>query len=271
MRSLGGCDGVNPMVVAALEAPGFRKAVLHETDKIKQNLEDIYEDSDRVLVNNLLSETKSVFRKVSDSSKSYRRRSDLLGKLNDQWFQLWEKFRDDPSKFELIKFINSITDYTLAYSKLFIGVSLVNESYQYNQEKELNNIVYGLSLISEVIEVFYGFLRISELQNILSEIKKLYSPNSQSREIYSYFETSADINILLTQFKALCEFIISNLEKRIDPQNIEVKEWLANLPVSSDDWLEEDPEKKSSFEQGLKQASVGQVRRRSFMDLEFED
>lgn len=271
VRSWRGRDGFHAMVSAVLEAPGFRKAVIGETDKIQRKLQDIYDDSERILVSNLLAETKSTFRKASDSSRSYERRVKILSDLANKWFALWKKFKDDPAKIELIKIINSITDLILAYAKLFQGVTVVNRKKSNDKEEDLTNLIEGLSLISEVVEVFYGFFRISELQQLLSEINKLYSPNKRSRSIWDYFEDSPEVNHLFTQFKALCEFIISNLEKRIDIENADVKEWLSNRPISSSDWLSSSPESKQAFEEGLKQASSGKVRRRSFVDLEFAD
>jgi hypothetical protein len=190
----------------------LRQHVLDGIEILKQNLSVAFEKSDQIILNNLISETKNKFREIADNSKSYYERYEIASFLFEQWSNAWRKYNHLPSAIELIKFINDITDYILAYSYLCLSISLINEGKTGDSIKDLEErVLPGFELLAEVTEVFYDFFSESLLTQILSSAKDILLSCSRNR--WEYFEEGRDRNSLSTKLKAYSSLIIHNIEE----------------------------------------------------------
>jgi hypothetical protein len=202
---------------SSVERENLGQILLENLQEITDKLDKIVTDSDRIILDNLLQETKILLDRVKDNSKTYQARADIFGRINQLWFQVWKQYRDEDSALELIRYIDQFTNQITAYYQLFSGLAKINEGRTGEEKADLIRVVEGSLILSETIDVFIDMFADSELEQI-----KKFAQNALSfsnRTITEYFQDT-DKSSLVTQLRAYYSLIIFRIQERFNPKNV---------------------------------------------------
>ncbi len=189
------------------------QVVLEDIQYLKQHLDHILASSDQTLIENLIEETEFLLEQAKDDSKTYEEKYNVFNQLTESWFDVWHHYKDTPEALDLIRLIDHLINYSTAYSYLCLSLSLINEGRLGEYETDLERIVSGFLLLSEIVDVFVGFFSISELKQIYSAAKKAIFVST--REVREYFEKDLKLSNLVTQLRAYSSFLILKIEEHI--------------------------------------------------------
>lgn len=187
------------------------KIILNDTQKIKKHLNNIITKSDQILIQNLISETEFLLKQGKNEAKTYQKKLDIFETLIQSWFTVWEKYKNQPEAIDLIKLIDHFTNYLIAYSYLFRSLSLINEGRTGEYQGDLERIVLGFSLLSEIVDVFLEFFSDSELEQVYDGTKNALSVSQ--RNVIKYFNDGFEISRLVTQLRAYSSLIILKIDE----------------------------------------------------------
>ena len=193
------------------------QVVLEDIQYLKQHLDDILSNSDQTLIKNLIEETEFLLEQVKSSSKTYQEKYNTFNRLTTSWFDAWKHYKDIPEAIDLIRLIDHLTNFSIAYSYLFLSLSLINEDRTGEYKADLERVVSGFLLLSEIVDVFIRFFSISELEQIHEGARTAIS--IPIRDAEDYFENDLELSNLVTQLKAYSSLIILKVEDYIN--NIE--------------------------------------------------
>jgi hypothetical protein len=202
---------------SSVERENLGQFLLENLQNITDKLDQIVTDSDRIILDNLLQETKILFEQVKDKSKTYQARADIFCQINQLWFQVWKQYKNEISAINLIEIINEFTDRVTAYAKLFIGLAQINEGKTGEEKADLIRVVEGSLLLSETIDVFIDMFADSELEQIYQGAKNALSVSN--RTITEYFQDT-ETSDLVTQLRAYYSLIIFRIQERFNPSNV---------------------------------------------------
>ena len=200
----------------SVERENLGQLLLENLQNITDKLDQIVTDSDRIILDNLLQETKILVEQVKDNSKTYQARADIFCQIDELWFQVWEQYKNEGSAINLIEIINEFTDRVTAYAKLFIGLAQINEGKTGEEKADLIRVVEGSRLLSETIDVFIDMFADSELEQIYKGAKNTLSISN--RTITEYFQDTD--KSLVTQLRAYYSLIIFRIQERFNPSNV---------------------------------------------------
>ena len=203
----------------SVERENLGQFLLENLQDITDKLDQIVTDSDRIILDNLLQETKILLDRVMDNSKTYQARADIFSQIDKLWFQVWKQYRDEGSAINLIEIINEFTNRVTAYNQLFIGLAQINEGKTGKEKDDLIRVVEGLHLLSETIDVFIDMFADSELEQIYKGAKNALSVSN--RTITEYFQDTD--KCLVTQLRAYSSLIILRIEERFNPKNVSLE------------------------------------------------
>jgi len=189
------------------------QVVLKDIDYLKQTLDSTLSSSDQQAIKDLIEETEFSLEQVKGDSKTYHEKYSIFNRLNDSWFDAWNHYGDYPETVDLLKLLNHLTDYSIAYTYLFLSLSLINEGRVGEYKTDLERIVSGFLLLSEIVDVFAGFFSASELEKIFFSAQNALSVSA--RDLKEYFEDMALSN-LVTQLRAYSSLIILKIEERLN-------------------------------------------------------
>ena len=79
----------------SVERENLGQILLENLQEITDKLAQIVTDSDRIILDNLLQETKILFEQVKDNSKTYQARADIFWRINQLWFQVWKQYKNE--------------------------------------------------------------------------------------------------------------------------------------------------------------------------------
>jgi hypothetical protein len=201
---------------SSVERENLGQFLLENLQNITDKLDQIVTDSDRIILDNLLQETKILVEQVKDNSKTYQARADIFYQIDELWFQVWEQYKNEGSAINLIEIINEFTDRVTAYAKLFIGLAQINEGKTGEEKADLIRVVEGSLLLSETIDVFIDMFADSELEQIYQGAKNALSVSN--RTITEYFQDTD--KSLVTQLRAYYSLIIFRIQERFNPKNV---------------------------------------------------
>jgi hypothetical protein len=207
------------------------RAVLEDIYSLKKHLDDILTSSDKTLIENLTQEAELLLGQAKDDSKTYHERYVVFSRLTESFFDAWRHYKDTPQAIELIKDIDHLSNYSIAYSYLLFSLSLINEGRIGEYRADLERMVSGFLRLSEVVDVFADFFSISELKQIYDGAKDAISVSA--RDVIEYFENGSELSKLVTQLRAYSSLIVLKVEEHI--KNVEST-------------LEEDTQLKSKLE-----------------------
>ena len=219
---------------SSVERENLGQFLLENLQDITDKLNQIVTDSDRIILDNLLQETKILFEQVKDKSKTYQARADIFCQINQLWFQVWKQYKNEISAINLIEIINEFTDRVTAYAKLFIGLAQINEGKTGEEKADLIRVVEGSLLLSETIDVFIDMFADSELEQIYQGAKNALSVSN--RTITEYFQDTD--KSLVTQLRAYYSLIIFRIQERFNPSNVSLETTSHSL---TDDLSDLDP------------------------------
>ena len=205
---------------SSVERENLGQFLLENLQDITDKLDQIVTDSARIILDNLLQETKILLDRVMDNSKTYQARADIFGRINQLWFQVWEQYKNEFSALELIQYIDQFTNRITAYAQLFIGLARINEGKTGKEKDDLIRVVEGSLILSETIDVFIDMFADSELEQI-----KKFAQNALSfsnRTITEYFQDT-DKSSLVTQLRAYYSLIIFRIQERFNPKNVSLE------------------------------------------------
>ena len=200
----------------SVERENLGQLLLENLQNITDKLDQIVTDSDRIILDNLLQETKILVEQVKDNSKTYQARADIFYQINKLWFQVWKQYRDEDSALELIQYIDQFTNQITAYNQLFISLAQINEGKTGEEKADLIRVVEGSLLLSETIDVFIDMFADSELEQIYQGAKNALSVSN--RTITEYFQDTD--KSLVTQLRAYYSLIIFRIQERFNPSNV---------------------------------------------------
>lgn len=190
------------------------QVVLEDIQYLKQHLDDILASSDQTLIANLIEETEFLLEQAKSSSKTYQEKYNTFNQLTSSWFDAWRHYKDMPEAIELIKLIDHLTNFSTAYSYLFLSLSLINEGRIGEYKADLERAVSGFLLLSEIVDVFVSFFSISELKQIHAGARNAISISA--RDVEEYFENGLELSNLVTQLKAYSSLIVLKTEEHIN-------------------------------------------------------
>jgi hypothetical protein len=219
---------------SSVERENLGQFLLENLQDITDKLNQIVSDSDRIILDNLLQETKILFEQVKDNSKTYQARADIFCQINQLWFQVWKQYKNEFSAINLIEIINEFTDRVTAYNQLFIGLAQINEGKTGEEKADLIRVVEGSRLLSETIDVFIHMFADSELEQIYQGAKNTLSISH--RTITEYFQDTD--KSLVTQLRAYYSLIIFRIQERFNPSNVSLETTSHSL---TDDLSDLDP------------------------------
>jgi len=199
-----------------VERENLGQFLLENLQNITDKLAQIVIDSDRIILDNLLQETKILVEQVKDNSKTYQARADIFCQIDELWFQVWKQYKNEGSAINLIEIINEFTDRVTAYAKLFISLAQINEGKTGEEKADLIRVVEGSLLLSETIDVFIDMFADSELEQIYQGAKNALSVSN--RTITEYFQDTD--KSLVTQLRAYYSLIIFRIQERFNPSNV---------------------------------------------------
>jgi hypothetical protein len=201
---------------SSVERENLGQFLLENLQDITDKLNQIVSDSDRIILDNLLQETKILFEQVKDNSKTYQARADIFYQINQLWFQVWEQYKNEVSALELIQYIDQFTNQITAYNQLFISLAQINEGKTGEEKADLIRVVEGSRILSETIDVFIDMFADSELEQIYQGAKNALSVSN--RTITEYFQDTD--KSLVTQLRAYYSLIIFRIQERFNPKNV---------------------------------------------------
>lgn len=219
------------------------QVVLEDIQYIKQHLNETIASSDQILLKNLIKETEFLLKQAKDDSKSYQERYVLFNQLTESWFDAWNHYKNTLEAIDLIRAIDCITNYSTAYSYLFLSLSLINEGKIGEKKADLERVVSGFLLLSEIVDFFTSFFSDSELKQIYDGAKNAISVSN--RNISEYFEDGLELSNLVTQLRAFSSLILFKIEEYIkktettleaEPTRLENK---TEIDSSSRPWWEQ--------------------------------
>jgi hypothetical protein len=191
-----------------------QKIYLEHIESLKQHLNSMLEVSEQTLAENLIKETDILLKQTQDNSKTYREKYEIFIQLNNLWLNQWQHYRDRPEAIDLIKSINDLTNFFIAYYKMFLGLSLINEGRTGNEREDLERIASGFLFVSESIDVFFTYYSMAELKQIYFGAKKILV--STDRNITEYLGEELELSKLATQIRAYSSLIILRIEQSVD-------------------------------------------------------
>ena len=200
----------------SVERENLGQLLLENLQNITDKLDQIVTDSDRIILDNLLQETKILVEQVKDNSKTYQARADIFYQIDKLWFQVWKQYRDEDSALELIQYIDQFTNQITAYNQLFISLAQINEGKTGEEKADLIRVVEGSHILSETIDVFIDMFADSELEQIYQGAKNALSVSN--RTITEYFQDTD--KSLVTQLRAYSSLIIFRIQERFNPSNV---------------------------------------------------
>ncbi|GBE99668.1 MULTISPECIES: hypothetical protein [Microcystis] len=201
----------------SVERENLGQFLLENLQDITDKLDQIVTDSDRIILDNLLQETKILVEQVKDNSKTYQARADIFCQIDELWFQVWEQYKNEVSALELIQYIDQFTNQITAYNQLFIGLAQINEGKTGEEKADLIRVVEGSLLLSETIDVFIDMFADSELEQIYQGAKNALSVSN--RTITEYLQDT-ETSDLVTQLRAYSSLIIFRIQERFNPKNV---------------------------------------------------
>jgi hypothetical protein len=202
---------------SSVERENLGQFLLENLQDITDKLDQIVTDSDRIILDNLLQETKILLDRVMDNSKTYQARADIFYQIDKLWFQVWKQYRDEDSALELIQYIDQFTNQITAYNQLFISLAQINEGKTGEEKADLIRVVEGSHILSETIDVFIDMFADSELEQIYQGAKNALSVSN--RTITEYFQDT-ETSHLVTQLRAYSSLIILRIQERFNPKNV---------------------------------------------------
>lgn len=202
------------------------QVVLEDIQYLKQHLDDILVSSDQNLIENLIEETEFLLEQAKSSSKTYQEKYNTFNQLTNSWFDAWRHYKDIPEAIDLIRSIDHLTNFSTAYSYLFLSLSLINEGRIGEYKADLERVVSGFLFLSEIVDVFVSFFSISELKQIHDGARNAISVSV--RDVEEYFKNGLELSNLVTQLKAYSSLIVLKIEEHINrleelEQNSKVK------------------------------------------------
>lgn len=192
----------------------FSQVVSRDVHFIEQHLDEVLAASDLTLFTNLIEETELVLEQAKDSSTTYRKKYEILERINQSWFSLWKKYKDDSKAAGIIEAINHVTNYSIAYSYLFLSLTLINEDRTGDYTTDLKRIVSGFQFLSQIVDIFLDLFSSSELDQIRFAAQNALSISHKS--VYEYFEDGVDLSNLITNLRAYSSLIIVRVKERTD-------------------------------------------------------
>ncbi|MEY3556797.1 MAG: hypothetical protein GPJ03_06790 [Microcystis aeruginosa G13-01] len=216
---------------SSVERENLGQILLENLQDITDKLAQIANDSDQIILDNLLQETKILLDRVKYNSKTYQARADIFGQINQLWFQVWKQYRDEDSALELIQYIDQFTNRITAYAQLFIGLARINEGKTGKEKDDLIRVVEGSLILSETIDVFIDMFADSELEQINKFAQNALS--FSNRTITEYFQDTD--KCLVTQLRAYSSLIIFRIQERFNPKNVSLETSSHSLADSLND------------------------------------
>lgn len=208
-----GISGMNSIQMKGINST-LSQVVLENINYLKQHLDGILINSDRTLIENLIEETEFLLEQVKSSSRTYQEKYNTFNQLNASWFDAWRHYKGIPEAIGLIRLIDRLTNFSTAYSYLFLSLSLINEGKTGEDKSDLERVVSGFLLLSEIVDVFISFFSISELKQIHNGAKNAISISV--RGVEEYFENGLELSNLVTQLKAYSSLIILKIGEHVD-------------------------------------------------------
>jgi hypothetical protein len=195
---------------------------------LKQFLDNILAVSDQTIVRNLIEETEVLLEKAKDNSKTYQERYDAFDILNNSWFNLWEQYNTTPGAVDLVQSIHHLTDYSLAYTYLFLSLSQINEGRIGEYSIDSQRVVDGFLLLSEIIDVFVDYFSSEELKQIRNG-----AINARSlclRDVREYFESDLKSSHIKTNLRAYSSLIVWKIDEQIQKVALSTNKKSKDIP-----------------------------------------
>lgn len=205
--------------------------ILNNLKTIQNHLNDIVANSDIKLIQNLIEETKIILEKCCDDSISYRQRAELYSIATTSWFDLLRHYNHILEAIGLGYFIDDLTNCLGAYTKLLLGMSMVNEEKNIDSPKTIK----GYGLIAETIDIFVHVFSISELTQFYENAKKILSDVTYN--LKEYFKDSTEKRELVIQLRGYCSLIILRINEYLSQKELLSQE-TTKVNSSSSLWWE---------------------------------
>lgn len=189
--------------------------VLRDVQSLRDHLNQIFTGSKQSLIENLIQETEFLLDQTTDGSKTYQEKHDIFNQITNSWLDVWSHYSNLPEAIDLGNLINHLSNYSIAYSSLCLGLALINEGRTGEYKTDLERIVSGFLLLAQTVDVFTDFFSKSELEQIYKGAKNALLISA--RTPVEYFEMETELSKLVTQLRAYSGLILSRIQTEVEP------------------------------------------------------
>lgn len=194
----------------------FKDLIIDNVHQSKKYLDSDFLNSDSNLLTNLIQETEALIREAANGLRTYHERHLIFVKINRIWMDAWRRYSHLTEAIALGEVVDQITNYSMAYSYLYLSLSRINEDRTEDDNENLQRITSGFLLLSEIIDVFVDLFTDEELQGIYNSANNVLSMSTRTSWIY--FEDDPSASNLTTQLRAYSSLIVLRIDER---QNLE--------------------------------------------------
>jgi hypothetical protein len=188
--------------------------LLTDIQKIRLTFAQCLEQSDQLVVENLIEETHVLLAPALASATTYQQQCESFNQITQAWLKVWQHYRNEPRAIELIRSLHHFTNYSMAYTELCHSLSLINEGKTGEELTDSERTVQGFRCLAQVIDVFVELFSQSELKRICDGAKTAMALSS--RNIEEYFETDLEYSLLITDLRAYASAILLCIERHLN-------------------------------------------------------
>ncbi|ACK65659.1 conserved hypothetical protein [Rippkaea orientalis PCC 8801] len=234
---------IDTILIEGIDIDSIQVSSENPIQNLKEQLNNVFEASDKIQFEHLCQETYFVWQEVLDNSKSYKERSQIFKRL----YSFWNEFCQDHKKILDImpidqrKYIEDVFILFRSYYCLFSSLALINES-----ERQAQQVANGFLQLAETVDIFIEFFPDSQLNQLYDSCKEWISgTNRNIAEYDKELKENPKLSVLVTQIRSCSSLIILKIEEHFKQKESTIEtettqgENKEEIDLSSKPWWEQ--------------------------------